>query len=373
MVVAEPGHAGNAFGPEAQGFAAGGQYRHARRFVEKLADQRGRHQQMLEVVDDEQQLARRQPSSQSHARPLVLRDDHAERAGERRRNLPRGLKRGERDKPPPITPTRADRAGDLSSQTRLAHAAGTGEGDQTGRVVDQKRHYVRDFALAADEPCRGTRRMRRLPASPQRREGPAQPRDQQLKDMLRVGEVLEGVLAEVLHGNARRQPLAHGRLYGTGQENLTAVARGHDPRGAVHGQTFIALRSHRRLAGMQPHSHQHSPASRPRMSRQRPLRADRRGDRIPSAREDGDQAIALRAEFDAAVGVHGTAQDRPVRGKHLRPTIAQPPREHCRALDVGKHQGDGPRRELTRRFHPPTIAPTRPPANPGSIPAARDE
>jgi hypothetical protein len=114
---------------------------------------------VLEVVDHEQQLARRQPASQSRSRPLAFGDNHLERAGERRLDLLGGLKRGERDKPPPIPPTRPERGGDLSSQTGLAHPAGTGQGYQAA-VAGEERSHVYDLALAPDEPGRRRRQIR---------------------------------------------------------------------------------------------------------------------------------------------------------------------------------------------------------------------
>jgi hypothetical protein len=123
-----------------------------RRSVKQLADQRGSRQQVLEVVEHEQRLARRQPTSDCLSRPLALGDHYLERAGKRRLDLLGGLKRGERDKPPPIAPPRPDHGGDLDSQPRLPRPAGTGQRHQPDLVVSQQLRDRRALRLPADRP-----------------------------------------------------------------------------------------------------------------------------------------------------------------------------------------------------------------------------
>ena len=92
VLVAQPGHARYVFASEAQRLTAGGQHRQARRRIKQLADQRRGRQHVLEVVDHEQQLARREPASERLSRRLAFGDHHFERAGEGRLDLLGGLK-----------------------------------------------------------------------------------------------------------------------------------------------------------------------------------------------------------------------------------------------------------------------------------------
>jgi hypothetical protein len=66
------------------------------------------------------------------------------------------------------------------------------------------------------------------------------------------------------------------------------------------------------------------------------------------AGEHGVQPIALRAQFDAAMGLNSTAQERPVGAQHLGPCIAQRARQRGRSLDIAEHERDRSDRKIAR-------------------------
>ena len=149
----------------------------------------------------------------------------------------------------------------------------------------------------------------------------ASPVDLKLVDPLGAGEVLELVLAEVADGDPVELVVGeHGRCRLRG-EDLAAVARGHDPRGAVHAHPVVAaLVGEDRLAGVQAHAHAQLRALGPVVRRKRALTVGGRGGGVARAREDVEEGVALGIDLLAAV-----------RGERRRAGAAGALRARCRS------------------------------------------
>jgi hypothetical protein len=78
------------------------------------------------------------------------------------------------------------------------------------------------------------------------------------------------------------------------QQDLSAVTRGRDARGAVHVDSDVSLVRQQRLAGVHTHPHPDRPV-------ERRLHLPRRCERIRRPPERDEKRIALRVHLDAAV------------------------------------------------------------------------
>ncbi len=131
-------------------------------------------------------------------------------------------------------------------------------------------------------------RQRRMAEGAQRREVIRQPGHIELEDPFRAAQVLQLMVAEVPQRQARRQRVADQRRGGVGEQDLTAVADGGDPGGAVYIQAHQPGADPGRLTGVYPHPDPHVLPVRPLVGLQGPLQAGggrhRRVPGIPSRR-----------------------------------------------------------------------------------------
>ena len=148
------------------------------------------------------------------------------------RNQTRVRSGGELDQPYAVRVFVDDAGRDLQRKTRLAEAAGSDDGHQA-RARDQLRELDR-LVGAPDERRHLLRQVvrRRLERS-QRRERLAQRRVHDLIDALGVGEIAQSHEPEIAQRNVVRKAVADQVDGGLRHEDLSAVGRGHDPRGAV--------------------------------------------------------------------------------------------------------------------------------------------
>jgi hypothetical protein len=122
-------------------------------------------------------------------------------------------------------------------------------------------------------------------------------------------------------------------------EHLATVADRGNPSGAVHVDPDVPLVGQQRLAGVDPHPHQHR-------TLQRRLRVPRRSQRIRRARERDEERIALRIHLDAAPPRERVAQHPPVLRQRIRVRLAELVQQPRRSLDVGEQERDGAGRQL---------------------------
>jgi hypothetical protein len=103
------------------------------------------------------------------------------------------------------------------------------------------------------------------------------------------------VLPEMLPGSLREQ-------------DLSAVARAHNPRRAVHVDADVALVGHDCLAGVDTDPHSHRTAGK------RGLNVAGGGDSAPRVRERDEEGVTLGTHLETAVAVERLTQDAVVLG-----------------------------------------------------------
>jgi hypothetical protein len=184
-------------------------------------------------------------------------------------------------------------------QPRLARAAGPGQGQEAGAVLEQ-RGDLRDLPVPADEGARRAGQVRvrdRLQGREALRA--------ELEDRDRLREVLQPLLAEV-GALPVDEPAGRRR-----EQHLAAVPGGGDARAQVHVLAHVALLAKQRRAGVDPDAHAN------RTFGERGVDLLRRRERAMRRRERNEEGIALCIDLDTAVGVEGFAQDQAMRLERL--------------------------------------------------------
>ena len=207
---------------------------------------------LLEVVEDEQHLALRQPLHELVARRLRRGLGKAERRRDPRRNEGRIADRLERDEPCPVVVLVGDVGGELERQPGLARPARTGQREQPR--LRQQLAGLLQLRVPADE-ARELRREVVGPAveRPDRREVDLEALDRELADALRA-EVLEPVLAEAPERDAGWQRPRHPIRRDLREQDLAAVAGAADPgRPMDVGADVLAVGVERAVARVEAH------------------------------------------------------------------------------------------------------------------------
>jgi hypothetical protein len=130
-----------------------------------------------------------------------------------------------------------------------------------------------------------------------------------------------------------------------GEQDLTAVPRTADPRGAMYGNPHEALADVGRLPGVNSHSYPRRGPTRPLVRRERTLGLNGRGDRILGPGEGDEEGVALRVYDDARVRLEAPAQELSMIRQHTRvvaPEVLQQPRG---SLEIREYERYGPRRK----------------------------
>ena len=209
---------------------------------------------------------------------------------------------------------RADRLQSLD----LAVVSGKGEdGDRDRRGDDTGQHRHEESTPPEDRASadRLTGRVLQLRASPgeelthlggsvgrQRREVRRQPRSNELKDALRVFDVLQLVRAEVDELDVGQLLVLDDRRGRLREENLPAVPGGHDSRGAVHPEADVVVVRDRRLTGVHAHPDPEPRVGGPGVSLEGLLGCHRSRNGILGARKGVEERVSLRVDLVAVVG-----------------------------------------------------------------------
>ena len=190
-----------------------------------------------------------------------------------------------------------------------------------------------ELVLSTDERARRDRQVGGV-ERPQRREVAVA----QLMETLGSGEVLQPVLSEITScGVAVQEPSC--RL---GEDDLSPVSSGGDPRRAVNVDADVAFVRHDRLAGVDSH------ADPDGAGLELAPRLGSGGNGVGGAGKRDEEGIALRVHLDTGMSGERVPQGSAVLGKQVgvaRPVLLK---ESRRALDVREEKGDGSSRKLAR-------------------------
>jgi hypothetical protein len=292
---------------------------------------------------------------------------NTQRPDDRSRHVLRPAQRIQGDEPCAVGELRLKLARSFDRQTRLADPPRPDEGEQAHAPVAQAIRDRPHVVLTADRPVR----RRRQPVGAarsgrqrgQRWEVRGQIADDELEEVLGAIEVLEPVLAEIPERDVNRQFVGDELARGARDQHLPAVSGRADPRRAVHVETDVIILSDVRLTGVHPDAHAHVDALGPMLGRQRPLRADRGGDRVARPSEGDEERVTLGVDLAAVVLGERRAQEALMLGKDLGVAAAQVRQQPRRTLDVAKQERDGATRKLrhTRSYaqSPPPVKPCR--------------
>ncbi len=178
----------------------------------------------------------------------------------------------------------------------------------------------------------------------------------ELKEAAGSPQVLEAMLAQVLHLDAVGKALLHQRARRLREQDLPAVASAHDTRGVVDIQPHIALGGALRFAGMQPNAHSHYCGLGPGVSGKGALDVHRGAHRIGSAGKDHEKGIALRVPLLPMPLPEGRPQYVPALFQESSIVFAQLLQQARGPFHIGEEQGEGSRRQLRHNW-PPRLAP----------------
>ena len=270
---------------------------------------------LLEVVEQQQQLALGDVLGEPVLRPQRLRDrlGHERRVAQRRQADPED----------PRLEGGHELGGGLEREPRLARAAGTREGDQARAVAKQSEQLIA-LARPADEGG-GRSRQVRVRDRLQRREGLTA----QLEERDRLVEVLEAVLTEI----ADKHPVVEQRPRRLAQQHLAPVSRRHDPRRPVHVEADVLGRVENRLARV----HADPDPNRPMLEPAHRLLDGH--DCRPGSRKRIEEGIALLV--DLVAGCERLAHDAAMLCERVAVgLLAELAQETRRALHVCENESD---------------------------------
>ena len=207
--------------------------------------------------------------------------------------------------------------------------------------------------------------------TPGRREVGREPLDHQLVQVLRVEDVLQPVLAEILERAPVRQVVLDQNPGGLRDQDLAPVRRAGDPGGPVHVDADVVAALCQPLAGVQAHPDPKGPALGPSVGGQVAL-GDHRG--LRGAHRTGErheEGVSLGADLDPSGPGHGGADDLGVLvvdGPVSVPEVLEQP---GRAFDVGEQERDRAGRQFCHlgrqcSASPPWSGPGRPLCSPGA-------
>ena len=222
----------------------------------------------------------------------------------------------------------------------------------TARTSDRRRSSTTS-ATSRSRPTSGVgctgRFVGRFSKRPERREPLGETLEHQLEQALRLGQVLQPVLAEVREGEPR-VVVGDQVVRGVGYQHLPAVSRRADPRPSMDPDPHVALRGGGRLCRVDPHPDPELAAVRPCVVRQGALAVARCDDRVARAGEADEEGVTLRVDLVPLERGEGLAQEPSVIVEHggvrLGAEVSKQPR---RALDIGEQEGDGPGGALAHR------------------------
>ncbi len=331
---------------DAERLPAGGDHGERRDRREQAADEGSGGDHLLDVVEDQQQLAFRQVRRErlEHRRPGLL--GHPEGLRDRLGHELRVDDRGEGSERSPVRVLGLEDVRRLQREPRLPRSPRTGERDDAARP--RERHEVAKRPLPADEGREGFREAGcgRVQGS-RRGELVRKVRDEQLEQAFGTWEVLQVMLPEVAEPDVLAERALRECARRVRHEHLAAVGGAHDPRGPVHVDPHVVAARDRHLAGVHTHPHLQGDVVGPGVVADRALGRDRGLDPRPRGAEHHEERVALGAR-DVAVPT-GLSDDPMMVVEQSVVALAELVQQPRRSLDVGEQQGEGPGRRVGRR------------------------
>ena len=168
----------------------------------------------------------------------------------------------------------------------------------------------------------------------ERREVAREAVGEELVDVLRQRQPCQAVAAEVADGEPGR---GAGRCR---EQDLAAVTRRPDPRGAMDVDAGVALVGHERLADVDSHPHPDVVLARPSLLDQLPLGLDGGGHSVVERRERDEHLVAVGVDH-VAVPLPDRAPDDAANAVQDRRVVGPCRMDEGRgAFDVAQEEGD---------------------------------
>jgi hypothetical protein len=170
------------------------------------------------------------------------------------------------------------------------------------------------------------------------------------------------VLPEVTKLEARDFVLVDEPGGGTGEQDLASMPDRTDPGSAMDAHAEIPTRPKIGLGSVHPHAHCEAATVGPPFGLVRLLCRDGRRDGVLRSVEGDEEALALRVDLVASVGVDCATDQLTVAGEHVAVCMAEPPEHARRSLHVGEQERD--RADRKPAHHGLMVAPGGRRANP---------
>jgi hypothetical protein len=276
---------------------------------------------VLEVVQKQYELAAAQEAAQVVGCADRLRNlgGHETRVGERAKGNPEDTVRD-----------RADELGrDLKREPSLTRAARPGDRDEPS--IAEQLDELGHCSLASEERARRDWKIRGV-ERPERRELAVT----ELEEAFRLGQVLQSMLAEVAEMSVGAEEVARRPR----ENDLAAVCRCGDARGAVHIEADVALLSDERLTRVNPDANANQPVA------QAVTDLVGSGNGVRGSRERCEERVTLCVHLDSRMPAKSAANNVAVGGEKVRVRVAVLVEQLCRARDVGEEERNGAAREI---------------------------
>ena len=327
---------------DVEGLAARGDDRHARGSREEGGDVRCRADDLLQIVEDEQDLATHEIGAQRRVDRLAGLLPQAERLRDRRQHelgIANGREEhGEGTVVEPLDELR----GCLHRETRLSGPAGARQRQEACLPLAEPARDLRELALTADQPMRRHRKVGRAVAERfQRRKPGVQAIDHEVVETLRLAQVFQSMLAEVAQRHGTRKVVADEVGRRLRHEHLSSVAGAHHARGAVYVEAHVVVTGEKRLSRVETHSHAQHSSFRPAMGGMPALDLRRRGHAIARLAKRAQERVPVRADLDPAMIVERRADEAAVHLQSVRVGVRSELLEQPRrAFDVREQHRD---------------------------------
>ena len=270
----------------------------ARSSRQQVDDDRRRVEDLLEVVEDEEDVAVAEIAPERLDHRPVGGFPEADRGADRRGHEVRVADGGELDEEDAVLVCGQAFGGDLQREARLACSAGPGQRDEAGpleQITDRG-----DLVFATDEVRQLDGQVVRASVEgPESRECRRETGRLDLVDALRSRQVLETMRAELGEADIVREGLGEERARRIGQEDLASVPGSRDAGRAVNVETQVVVAAEPAFAGVEAHPDPDLHRFRPLVRGQRSLRDNRRPERVAGLGEHCEEAVALGRDLHA--------------------------------------------------------------------------